>query len=228
MTTNGILLDKNDTYKKLIDAGIHGIFISTQGASREMYEKIYGVNKYAEAMSGVQHLLEYNRNQGEPARIVIRFRNAEKPSQILRSPDFKKYFAPYLSAKVLVNFTVDFDNWGGTIKPEDVSGNMKLRRLPPRLDLPCQRLFNYAVRHDGSVRLCACRLTQNDLDDLVVGNLKEQPLAEIAQSDKVWKLIHGFYQGQRPETCRSCTFYTPVDAAWVRTREQGSRPGLHR
>ena len=124
-------------------------------------------------------------------------------------------------ARVLVNFTVDYDNWGGTIKPEDMGGVMRLRTLPPRLDVPCQRLFNYAVRHDGSVRLCACRLTRNDLDDLVVGNIQEKSLAEISQSEAVWNIIKGFYSGQRPETCRSCTFYTPVDQRWLKQRAAG-------
>jgi radical SAM protein with 4Fe4S-binding SPASM domain len=227
MTTNGILLDRNDTYKKLVDLGIAGVFISTQGANREMYEKIYGVKSYDEAMSGIRHLIEYNQSKGEPARIVIRFRNAEAPSQILRSPDFKKYIKPFLSQRVLVNFTVDFDNWGGTIKPEDMDGVMRLRQLPPRLDLPCQRLFNYAVRHDGSVRLCACRLTRNDLDDLVVGNIKEKSLAEISQSEVVWNIVKGFYAGRRPETCQNCTFYTPVDKRWLWGRETGSRDLLN-
>ena len=221
LTTNGILLDRNDTYKQLIDLGIGAIYISTQGTSREMYEKIYGVKHYDEAMSGIRHLLEYNRAQGEPARIIIRFRNAEKPSQILPSKDFKENIKPFLSARVLVNFTVDYDNWGGTIKPEDMGGVMRLRTLPPRLDVPCQRLFNYAVRHDGSVRLCACRLTRNDLDDLVVGNIQEKSLAEISQSEAVWNIIKGFYSGQRPETCRSCTFYTPVDQRWLKQRAAG-------
>jgi hypothetical protein len=39
--------------------------------------------------SGVRNLMEYNRSKNEPARIVVRFRNYEKPSAIIRSPDFK-------------------------------------------------------------------------------------------------------------------------------------------
>jgi MoaA/NifB/PqqE/SkfB family radical SAM enzyme len=218
LTTNAILLDRNDTYKKLIDLGIGGVFISTQGASKDAYEKVYGVKKYDEAMSGIRHLLEYNRAKGEPAQIIIRFRNAEKPSQIIGSKDFVENIKPFLSEKVRVNFTVDFDNWGGTIQPSDMSGAMKMRRLPPRLDVPCQGLFGFSVRHDGSVRLCGCRLTRTDLDDLVVGNLREKTLAEISKSDAAWNIINGFYSGQRPETCVGCTLYNPIDRAWLKNR----------
>jgi len=218
LTTNAILINKNDTYKKLIDLGIAAVFISTQGASREVYEKIYGVKHYDEAMSGIRNLMEYNRSKGEPARIVVRFRNHEKPSQIIRSPDFKKNIQPYLSERVRVNYTVDFDNWGGTIQPGDLSGSMRLRKLPPRLDVPCKNLFNFAVRHDGKVRLCGCRLTTNDNDDLVVGNIKDKTLTEISKSDEAWALIKGFYDGKRPHTCLECTFYNPIDRGWLERR----------
>jgi len=224
LTTNAILINRNETYKKLIDLGISAVYISTQGASKAVYEKIYGVNHYDEAMSGVRNLMEYNRSKGEPARIVVRFRNHEKPSEIIRSPDFKKYIRPYLSERVRVNYTVDFDNWGGTIKPEDMSGFMRLRKLPPMLNVPCINLFNFAVRHDGRVRLCGCRLTTNDNDDLVVGNIREKTLGEISQGDEAWNLIQGFYSGKRPETCRECTFYHPISEDWLKRRVAESRP----
>jgi radical SAM protein with 4Fe4S-binding SPASM domain len=225
LTTNAILINKNDTYKRLIDLGIGGVYISTQGASREVYEKIYGVKHYDDAMSGIRNLMEYNRSKGEPARIVVRFRNHEKPSQIIRSPDFKKNIQPYLSERVRINFTVDYDNWGGTIQPGDLSGSMRMRKLPPPLKVPCKNLFNFAVRHDGKVRLCACRLTRSDLDDLVVGNILEKSIAEISKSDQAWNVIKGFYAGKRPETCQECTFYMPIDRPWLERRAAG-QPAL--
>ncbi|MGD1087183.1 MAG: radical SAM protein [Verrucomicrobiota bacterium] len=218
LTTNAILINKNDTYKRLIDLGIGGVYISTQGASKEAYEKIYGVKHYDEAMSGIHNLLEYNRIKGEPARIVIRFRNHEKPGQIIRSKDFQGKLKPYFSEKVRVNFTVDFDNWGGTVKLEDMSGSMRLRKLPPPLNVPCINLFNFAVRHDGRVRLCGCRLTTNDNDDLVVGNIREKSLEEISKSDEAWRIIEGFYSGRRPHACLECTFYQPINQKWFERR----------
>lgn len=218
LTTNAILLNRNDTYKQLIDLGIKGVFISTQGTSQEAYEKVYGVKHYPEVISGIHNLLEYNLQKGEPAEIVIRFRNAEKPSQIVRSKDFIEHIKPFLSAKVRINFTVDFDNWGGTIVSADMSGFMKLRKLPPVLDLPCQSLFSFVVRHDGNVRLCGCRLVTSDMDDLVVGNIQNKSLQEISLSPEAWAIIKGFYVGQRPQTCRECTFYRPINRHWYEQR----------
>jgi len=113
---------------------------------------------------------------------------------------------------------VDFDNWGGTIKAEDLKGNMRMRQLPKQLNVPCASLFGVVVRHDGSVRLCGCRLVRNDLDDLVVGNIRENTMKEIAESERAWNIIKGFYTGQRPETCRGCTVYDPVSRDWLEAR----------
>jgi radical SAM protein with 4Fe4S-binding SPASM domain len=218
LTTNAILLNRNDAYKRLIDLGIAAVFISTQGASKEAYEKVYGVKHYDEAMSGIRNLLEYNHAKGEPAQIVIRFRNAEKPSQIIGSKDFIEHIKPYLSERVRINFTVDFDNWGGTIQPEDMQGTMRLRQLPPKINVPCTGLFAFAVRHDGNVRLCGCRLTRSDLDDMVVGNIREKSLQEISKSEQTWNIIKGFYEGKRPETCHGCTLYQPINRQWLEHR----------
>jgi radical SAM protein with 4Fe4S-binding SPASM domain len=173
-------------------------------------------------MSGIRNLMEYNRSKGESARIVVRFRNHERPSQIIRSHDFQKNIRPYLSERVRVNFTVDFDNWGGTIRDTDLSGSMRMRKLPPMLDVPCKNLFNFAVRHDGRVRLCGCRLATNDNDDLVVGNIKDKTLKEISESDEAWNKIKGFYEGKRPHTCLECTFYMPITQNWFDERAKSN------
>ncbi len=46
LTTNGILLNRNETYRRLIDLKVSEIYISTQGASKEVYAEVYGVNQY--------------------------------------------------------------------------------------------------------------------------------------------------------------------------------------
>src|SRR3984957_9235579 len=56
LTTNAILINRNETYKKLIDLGIAAVYISTQGASKEAYETIYGVNNYERAMTDGRNL----------------------------------------------------------------------------------------------------------------------------------------------------------------------------
>ena len=78
------------------------------------------------------------------------------------------------------------------------------------------------MRHDGRVRLCGCRLTTNDNDDLVVGNIKEKSLREISEGDESWGIIKGFYEGKRPHTCLECTFYQPINQDWFDERKESN------
>jgi MoaA/NifB/PqqE/SkfB family radical SAM enzyme len=226
-TTNGILLNHNDTYKRVVDAGIAAIYISTSGTDKEMYERVYGVKHYEEMLSGVHNLLAYNQSKGEPVHIAIRFRNAEKPSDIIRSQDFIRQFKPFFSAKVRCNFTADFDNWGGLIKDDDVFGNMRLRHVQERVDVPCRALFGFMVRYDGSVRLCGCRFNRSDMDDMVVGNVRDQSLLEISKNSKAWDIIKGFYSGRRPETCLGCSLYNPINRLWLKDRQRIAAAHAH-
>ncbi len=218
LTTNGILLNKNDFYKKLVDGGVKEIYISTQGTDPDIYKKIYGVDHYDEYLAGLKNLLEYNRSQGSPVFIGIRFRNAQTPGEIIRSRDFNEVIKPYLGDRVRINFTVDYDNWGGTIKEEDMSGFMRMRKLPAKVNVPCIGLFNFVVRHDGLVRMCGCRFRTTDNDDMVVGDLRENSLQEIANGERAWKILQGFYKGERPDTCQGCTLYQPITKKWFQQR----------
>ncbi len=224
--TNAILLNHKDNYRRLIDSGIHFVSISTQGTDRELYKKVYGVDKYDQVISGIQNLLEYNRSKGEPVRVVIEFRNAQKPSEIIRSADYQQKIKPYFSEKVRVNFTIDYDNWGGRIEGKDMLGVQKLRVAPEPVNLPCQRLFAYSVRHDGSVRLCACRLLKSDFDDLIVGNLHQTSFTDVIRGERAWNIIEGFFEGKRPEVCRGCTMYKPVTPEWLAQRQLENKQGL--
>jgi radical SAM protein with 4Fe4S-binding SPASM domain len=217
-TTNGILLNHHENYKKLVDEKVSAIHISIGATDEAQYKLIYGVDQYKKVISGLHNLLQYNREKGEPVYVNIRFRNAQRPSEILNSEDFVKFIKPFISANVEVNFTVDFDNWGGTIRQEELPGVMRLRKPRPEIKIPCTSLFGFAIRHNGSVRLCGCRMKSSDLDDLVVGNINEQSLEEISASAKTRNIIEGFYRGERPETCKSCTLYSPVTRKWVKDR----------
>lgn len=228
LTTNGILLNRNETYRRLVDLKVSEIYISTQGASKKIYEEVYGVNQYDNVISGVRNLLQYNRTKGEPTEIGIRFRNAQKPSEIIRARDFIENIKPYLSPKVRHNFTVDFDNWGGLIKESDMRGAMHLLKPLAKTDVPCIALFSFLIRYDGSVRLCGCRFKRSDMDEMVVGNIRRQTLMEISSSPKAWNIIKGFYSGTRPDTCVGCTFYKPVTRSWFQSRKLQSKEVLAR
>jgi len=210
LTTNAIAMCKRDMHKQIIDAGANIIAISLPSLEPESYKLVYGVDRYPEVVRGISALLRYNRERGEPARVILRFRNPQKPSAVIRSKDFIENVQPYLSEKVTCNFTADFDNWGGSINAQDMHGVMKLRKTPPRYKVPCVNLFNFTVRYDGTVRLCGCRLKETEDDGLVVGNIMKNSFEEIGRSEKVHQIIEGFYKGERPSTCQECSLYIPL------------------
>ena len=215
MTTNAIAILRNETYKHLIDAGVTFLAISLPDVEREIYQQVYGVDRGQEVLRGIKALLDYNKAKGEPVRIVLRFRNARKPSAIIRSREFQEHVRPYLSRKVTSNFTLDFDNWGGSITPDLLQGVMKLRPIPRPHRVPCMSLVALIVQHDGDVRLCGCRLKKTEKDELVVGNIKKNTLTEIGQSDAVHRIYEGFYAGERPEVCQQCSLYRPMSRTWI-------------
>jgi len=215
LTTNAIAFRKRGLHQQIIDAGATTLCISLPGLDIETYKQVYGVDRYPDVIQGISAVLRYNHERGEPARIILRFRNPDKPSKIIQARDFIDHIKPYLSDRVTCNFTVDYDNWGGAITNNDMFGVMRLRAVPPTYKVPCVGLFSLTVRFDGSVRLCGCRLKDTEDDGLVVGNILDNSLEEIGKSNAVHKIIDGFYRGTRPTTCEQCSFYTPITHKWV-------------
>lgn len=219
LCSNGIRLDKNDNYKRLVDSGITELNISTQGTDPKAFLQVYGVNKYAEFLSGLSHLLEYNRERGEPVKIGIRFRSIQRPSQIVASDDYQKYIQPYLSKRVRVSFTVRYSSWGGTLTQADLPPGMRLARKRKHVNLPCVNLYACAILPSGHVRMCGCVMKHSDIDDLVIGNLQNQSLYESVTGPKPLSVIAGFYTGNWPEVCRHCELYVPITRRWLKRHQ---------
>lgn len=214
--SNGILLSKNDIYKKLIDSGINKIEISAQGCDREHFEKVYGVPLYDQFITGINSLLNYNRQKGEPVSISINFRPAQKPSEVLGSPDFINKIKPFLSKKVGYTFMIDYDNWGDSVGKKDLVGVMKLKRKPLIKRIPCSRIFDAIVLFDGSVRLCAARINKTQFDDMIIGNINEDNLKNIFFSDKATEIRRKFTENRHSSACAGCSLYVPADKSLLR------------
>ena len=84
-------------------------------------------------------------------------------------------------------------------------------------------LIHYSAARLGTVAPRGCRLQTNDNDDFVVGNIKDQTLAEISRGDEAWGIIKGFYEGKRPHTCLECTFYQPINQSWFEQRAKNGK-----
>jgi sulfatase maturation enzyme AslB (radical SAM superfamily) len=216
--TNGLLLAKKEWYRRLVDSGLSSLSVSLEGCDRTWYEKVYGVDAYGQVIEGVRMLLEYNRQKGLPVDVTLRFRNAQKPSRISRSPDFRRYIKPHLNARVRYNFKVNFDNWGGIVTAANMEGCMRMKPIMQKVNLPCRGLFANTILHDGSVRLCGCRVKETEHDEMVIGQVQTDSLANIAASAAARQIVRGFYEGVRPRVCEECSLFAPVNQAWLKQR----------
>ncbi|MFB0566778.1 MAG: radical SAM protein [Candidatus Aminicenantaceae bacterium] len=218
--TNGILLGKNKMYEKLIDSGVDVIHLSIPETNKEMYEKICGVEIYDTLIQNVHKLLSYNESQDNKVKIKFDFRPGSYPSEVLKSPDFIEYIQPFLGDRVWYEFMVDYDNWGGVVKKEDLVGVMRLRRNQKVKILPCIRTFDVAILFDGSVRLCACRIKSTEFDDLVIGNIHNDSLVNIFHSEKTKEIRHKFVKKELPEVCKDCGVFLPIKRKFLTKRLQ--------
>lgn len=226
--TNGILLVKNDNYKRLIDSGITDLSLSFTGPDKKIYEDLYQVHGYDILMEGIRKLLAYNKEKGEKVRICFQIRSSASPRELFAKKDFKEIIKPYLSKDITIAFKHNYDNWGGTIKPEDLKGVMKMRRIPKNKTIPCKFLFEPTVLFDGSLRMCACRMNKTEFDDLVVGNINQTSLDELFHGEKANRIRDSFAEQNIPSICRDCSLYQPVTRSFLRKLPKRLRAGIEK
>ncbi len=72
----------------------------------------------------------------------------------------------------------------------------------------CELLFTKpVVLANGDVNACACRDVEAEL---VVGNVKQKPLAEIWAGAEIDAIIAGHEKGEYPPVCQRCTYFVSV------------------
>lgn len=205
--TNGISLD-NVNINDLLLSGIDTIHISTSGFDKNMYQRLYRSDKYDITLENIHELLKKNKQLGKPVEIKLDIRCDEPVRKVLNKKDFKEKISSYLDKKD-ISFLLYYDNWGGLIKKEELSGNMKIGR-PKKGKGPCIRTFSAMITWDGKVRACGCRSLFKQKDELIIGDLNKDSFGEIWYNTKIKKLRRSFEKGDIPEVCQNCTMYTPV------------------
>jgi MoaA/NifB/PqqE/SkfB family radical SAM enzyme len=214
--TNGLLLHRIDL-KALLDTEVDRIYISTGPLDRESYERIYRTQgKYDDLLVGIEKLLDARNERKAKTRVNPMFRSHIPLRQIVRLPDFQRRILPRLRPQEVHNLYAQvrgFDSWGGQIRPSDLPAGMGLAQAPRLKRRPCMWTFNLMVMYDGLVRACSCRFTGSErvsTDGLLVGDLRQQSLAEIWRGEAIRKLRRSFVNGALHEVCRSCTMYRSV------------------
>ncbi|MFW9946151.1 MAG: radical SAM/SPASM domain-containing protein [Candidatus Odinarchaeota archaeon] len=207
--TNGILLDINTNYKKIIDSGIDEISISTGDLDPNYEAKVFGISEKLaiEKINGILKLLKYKEKTKSRIKIIIAFRaerSFRKIWQTIQSTKFRYFFK---KKYFLIDFKTAYDNWCGTVSKRDLLGVMRLKKGPLIRKFPCESLWRISILSNGDVRLCACRIKETEHDGLVIGNINDDSLLNILHSKNGKNILSDWENGKIIDVCRECSRY---------------------
>lgn len=210
-TTNGILLNKDEMVESVIDSGVSFIRISTSGFNREVYERVMGVKRYDEFLSGLCKLLKRNQETGNKIALQLEIRGSIDD---VDTSDFSTKILPFLESsdgKVTMSFLRLYTDWIGQIKTEDLPRNCGLQSKSPIRIKPCELAFNLGVMANGDLRLCHTQYGAGGRrDELTLGNIMSDTLSNMWFSEATLRLRRTTYGHDVNPICRICRSYMPV------------------
>jgi MoaA/NifB/PqqE/SkfB family radical SAM enzyme len=188
---------------EIVNSGLTQLMISTCLQGREDYKRIYGVDRFDQAMKNILTLLEANQKLGNPLDVSIWLRH-DKGFDLAKSPYYQKMLRYTSKINVLND---DYDNWSGMVTQEDLPKGQKFKKKKDNT-WPCAQFYNgLVVGPSGEVGMCWARDTNFDLK---VGNINENSFREIWQGEKVKGLRQQWLAGKIPYPCSDCLQYCSV------------------
>lgn len=196
--------------KALVESGLTALTVSTSGFDESMYQRVYRSKMYKQVLSNIKVFAEANREAGDPVDFRITMRVDRSGSEVSASKDFQEIAALVGIDHISIKFR--YDSWAGKITQDQLSGNMKLRRISnlrnPRLS-PCSAMyFGPMVYWDGKVGACGCR--DVNASELIIGDAKASHLAEIWFGEEIRRLREDFLTPRRKDICKNCSHYNNV------------------
>lgn len=238
MATNGILLGKNNNYAKLVDSGVNMLHVSVPNLNRELYAKVFGVDKLDQVVEGIVKLCQAKKESNSD--IILRISLTPGNKEEFESPYWQALLPYYMDEtithaardsflKTIENFRNNItepqpegchnynsiDNWSGVISDDMIPEGYQTQIKHPTHDahsLVCWRfLHDHAVMSNGDVRICSCRYLTTTHDELVIGNVKEDTISNIYFGDRHKALIKRVAGGDWPKVCLECSLYLPLE-----------------
>jgi len=220
VTTNGTLLPQDDeTARRLLDLA-DGVSVSSPGLTPEAYRKVFRSGRYGAVLAGLE-ALGRAKLAGARGRVNICLRTYRPFEETFQDEGFLR-LTPLFKAGGLffdpADGSVEFDTWAGAVDTGAFSQSMRVARGgAAKGDPPCCMLLAPAatVLPDGSLRLCPCRYQDDPHDELVLGNLGDEPLDALLFGPKHFELVRRWCAGDIPAVCRACALYAPPDPSWL-------------
>jgi radical SAM protein with 4Fe4S-binding SPASM domain len=195
LSTNGTFLDEAMS-ARLLDSRLRHITLSFDGASKETCERYRKGARFEKVRDNFVRFCRMKHARGAPLQIVVQM--VRMPGNTHEVDDFRRFWGG-IEGVDQVRVKEDETN---LVQPEKLSRATTIQRR-------CHYLWRGAmyVKQDGRVFPC-CQ--SYSLDGAPVGDLREQPLEVIFNSEEMRRLRRAHAQGRAAEIdmCARCT--TPI------------------
>jgi radical SAM protein with 4Fe4S-binding SPASM domain len=202
-STNAVVSDRfSDEELSFIIERTERIYISVYGLDEVEYRIMTKRNSYDRLVKNVKRLLQLVDN---PNKIRFGFRCLKIHSE----NEIKTWILSNFCAEIGFDHMRTYNNWGDildTTKPLPFDGEWKkVQENKSQCLIP---LIAYQVFADGNVSFCPC-CDFDCNDELHIGNIKDNSLANIYNSQKTQDLWN--FKEKMPAFCRKCSFHIPLD-----------------
>ena len=214
--TNATLLTPERS-RELVRSGLSLISFSIDGEDAASYEAVDTGGKFDRALTGVREFIEARRELGSRTPFTVVQRLSPEPDETqARTSALLDLGADYLKV-------AGFHGWAGAFS-RDGKDLIPGRSDPaPRHDpadyAPCHNIwYGISVFWDGRVAPCCMDME----GEYPVGDIREQPLREIWNNERMVRLREALVQGRHEEEslCRDCTYLwgKTAGSAWADAR----------
>jgi radical SAM protein with 4Fe4S-binding SPASM domain len=217
--TNAILMTREKSARLMQYASKLHVHVSWGGFDAQTWNTIMGVAKFEAARDAVLGFLDEKRRAGSkiPFTLALRCPDSAKAGPLWETLDAARH-----EGLVEIAGMPDYDSWAGKVKDSELEKvGLHPRKMPFKLGA-CELLFTKpVVLANGDVNACACRDVEAEL---IVGNVKTEPLAEIWAGKRIDDIIEAHERGDYPDVCRRCTYFVSVyNSRRSRTFDDGGK-----
>lgn len=219
VSTNGLLLNEKLS-RKLVDSGLDNLQISFFAGNSEDHKYITETETFDRVADNIRRFRKIRDESGR-ARPFIQTFMMESEETRHRSEEFVKYWSQYVDQA----FVRPLYNVG-----------RKIEGMTPTFDNPTRGKkrhpcitpwYSTAIRSNGDVMPCYMFHWHRETKDEVVGNINEQSLKEIWQSEKfrLFRDAHRRLELEDYPICQECDLWDAYTNVWDRVETNGYRFG---
>ncbi len=203
-TTNAINLGKyTDEDVRCLLGSLYYMQVSVGGLDSATYEKMYGVNTFAQVRESMERLMKIREEIPNPAHLTFAFRTNDRHFEKRNNDELDSF----RQRNVFVSHICSYANYAGAVESDKNNNLVVLRGRGERTRACLSLSLSLAVCWDGAITACGC--ADYEADQLPIGNVADDHLADVWPGRKRTGFLGSFGKSAPPRICRNCSAYTP-------------------